>query len=142
VDVAASGVEGITPSRRARSSARVADDILGAEDGRAEHRRAPRRSPLQARARESATRQHASPRFSPPGWQPRHRGARSPLELLSRERPRRGSVSSPRSRARPRRSEQTAACTLRRQRRGARRPTFLYLSTGPKAPRSSRRYHF
>ena len=36
VDVAASGVEGITPSRRARSSARVADDILGAEDGRAE----------------------------------------------------------------------------------------------------------
>ena len=30
VDVAASGVEGITPSRRARSSARVADDILGA----------------------------------------------------------------------------------------------------------------
>jgi hypothetical protein len=33
-------------------------------------------------------------------------------------------------------------CTLRRQRRGARRPTFLYLSTGPKAPRSSRRYHF
>ena len=109
VDVAASGVEGITPSRRAKSSARVADDILGARDGRAEDRRAPRRSPLQARARESATRQHASPRFSPPGWQPRHRGARSPLELLSRERPRRWSVSSPRSRARPRRSEQTAA---------------------------------
>ena len=109
VDVAASGIERIAPSRRARSSARVADDIVDAEVSRAGARRAPRRSPLQARARESATRKHASPRFSPPGWQPCHRGARSPLALPRRERPRRWAVTSPRSRTRPRRSEQTAA---------------------------------
>ena len=105
----ASGIERIAPSRRARSSARVADDIVDAEVSRAGARRAPRRSPLQARARESATRKHASPRFSPPGWQPCHRGARSPLALPRRERPRRWAVTSPRSRTRPRRSEQTAA---------------------------------
>ena len=98
VDVAASGLDGITPSRHARSSARVIDDIDGAEFSRLEPVGDLHAGPERERATPP---QHASPRFSPPRWQPCHRGASSPLALPRRKRPRRWSVSSPRSRARP-----------------------------------------